>query len=211
MSDEPAEIVARVLERAGLAPGAVVLADAAPDAPPPPEGPWTVVHAGAQWVVGGMGRGKFAAYEGLWTVTDALDLAVRLAADPLPPRLSQVTPEETVRGSETASAIRERSSARDGAPGAPGLVPGDLLDVIGPETGHHAYALGTLFSERSQPPSDVGAEYRTFEVVTHLPDAVREGVAAPWFGQPGGGAMVVFDRPLRWYVDQGFITVMQES
>ncbi|WP_248583520.1 TNT domain-containing protein [Nocardioides sp. InS609-2] len=98
-----------------------------------------------------------------------------------------------------------RTRSRGGAPGTNGLEPGDLLDSIGSETGHHLYALGTSFPMRSQPPSDVGAPYLTLRVASNLPESVREGVAAPWFEQPGGGAMIVLDRPTRWYVDRGFL------
>lgn len=55
------------------------------------------------------------------------------------------------------------------------------LATAAAETGHHLYALGTP-----------------------MPGAM-EGVAAPWFEQPGGGAMVVLERPVRWYVDQGYL------
>lgn len=57
----------------------------------------------------------------------------------------------------------------------------------------------------------MGAPYFTFEVSEALPSTVLEGVAAPWFGQPGGAAMVVFDRPIRWYVDQGFLAMLGEG
>jgi hypothetical protein len=36
-----------------------------------------------------------------------------------------------------------------------------------------------------------------------LPESVRQGVARPWFEQPGGGSMVALDRCLRWYNDAG--------
>jgi hypothetical protein len=205
VTDDPARIIAAILERAGLPPDAVVLADAGPDAKPPPEGPWLVVRAGAQWVVGGMGRGRFAPYEGLWKVTDGLDLAVRLAASPLPVRADSPSEGELEQGRATGTAILERTAACGGSAGPTALEPGELLDVIGPETGHHLYALGTPFPARSQPPSDVGAPYFTFRVAQPLPPTVQEGRAAPWFEQPGGGAMVVLDRPIRWYVDRGYL------
>jgi len=53
-------------------------------------------------------------------------------------------------------------------------------------------------------PSDVGAAYHRYEVLRPLPDA-QEGLAPAWFEQPGGGAMVVLARPVRWYVDQGLL------
>jgi hypothetical protein len=42
-------------------------------------------------------------------------------------------------------------------------------------------------------------------VLGPLPAGVAEGVAAPWFGQPGGGAKVVLDAPVRRYVDAGLL------
>ncbi|MFC4555590.1 TNT domain-containing protein [Georgenia faecalis] len=216
------------LRAAGLPPGSVVLApEPTPDVPRPPEGPWVIVPHGAQFLVGGVGRGRFAAYEALWTFDDAVSLAVRLAATPVgepidggdgPSAVEErgdgaeataSSPAALIdRGRATADAIRERTERRDGSPGPHGLVVGDVLDCVGPETGHHLYALGTPFPARSQPPSDIGAPYSRYEVRVPLPADVREGVAAPWFGQPGGGAMVVLARPVRWYVDQGFLAVL---
>lgn len=208
MTSEAAEIVSRLLSDAGLPPGAVVLADSRPEDPPPPEGRWAVVRSGVQWVTGAMGRGRFAPYEGLWKLSDALDLAIRLATEPLAPHERDPSTAEVEQGRSTGASILERTATRGGAPGPNALESGDLLDVIGPETGHHLFALATPFPARSQPPSDVGASYLTFRVVRPMPDTVQEGRAAPWFEQPGGGAMVVLDRPIRWYVDQGFLHLL---
>lgn len=205
MSTEAEQIVAGLLERAGLPIGAVVLADSDPAAPSPPEGPWAVVKSGAQFVVGAVARGRFAPYEALWKTSDAVDLAIRLASSPLSARATEPSAGETESGRATAAAILARTDARGGQAGPTALQPGELLDVIGLETGHHLYALGTPFPARSQPPSDVGAPYFTFRVAQPLPGTVREGRAAPWFEQPGGGAMVVLDRPIRWYVDNGYL------
>jgi hypothetical protein len=204
------QILERLLADAGLEPGAVVLSDGAPGSPPPPEGRWAVVRAGAQLVVGAVGRGRFAPYEGLWRLSEAVDLAIRLVRTPLREHDGSTTA-ELEAGTRTGAAILERTDARGGAAGPNELQPGDLLDVIGPETGHHLYALGTPFPARSQPPSDVGAPYFALRVVRALPPTVHEGRAAPWFEQPGGGAMVVLDRPLRWYVDQGFLEPANSS
>lgn len=204
MSEE--QVLADALAQAGLPDGAVVLAPAPePDAPQPPEGPWLVVPFGSRFVVGAVGRGKFAPYETLWTLDDAVRLAVGLAAAPLPP--GQVPTDEALRerARATAAAIVDRTRERGGAAGPTRVGPGDLLDVVGLETGHHLYALGTAFARRSQPPTDLNAPYFAFEVAKDLPETVNEGVAAPWFGQPGGGAMVVLDGPLRWYVDHGLL------
>ena len=204
MSEET--VLAEALGEAGLPAGAVRLAPPPePGAPQPPEGPWLVVPFGSRFVVGAVGRGRFAPYESMWTLEDAVRLAVGLAAAPLSP--GRVPADEGVRerGRATAAALIERTRARGGAPGPTGVGPGDLLDSVGLETVHHAYALGTAFARRSQPPTDLEAPYFALEVARDLPETVHEGVAAPWFGQPGGGAMVVLDRPVRWYVDQGLL------
>lgn len=194
------------LQQAGVEHDAVVLASAPePGAPAPVEGPWLIVPYGAQFVVGAVGRGKFATYESLWTERDAISLAVRLAAEPLRPRSSPCSEAELAGGRRTAQGVATRTAARQGAAGPHGLSVGDGLDLIGVETGHHLYALGTPGPQRSQPPSDVGAPYFTFKVAKPLPPSAMEGRAAPWFGQPGGGAMVVLDRPVRWYVDYGYL------
>ena len=208
LAPDPEEVSLR-LRSAGIDDRAVVCADPPdrPDAKQPPEGPWLLVPYGQQVLVGALGRGKFAPYEAMWTAEDAVDLAVRLAGSALPPRSTPVEPDAERSGLRTAEAVRERVAPLDGAPGPARLVPGDALDCFGVETGHHLYALGTPFPQRSQPPSDVGAPYFTFEVVQPFPDKVREGIAAPWFEQPGGGAMIVLDRPIRWYVDQSFLVL----
>ena len=205
MPDERGRL-AELLDSAGLPATSVVWApEPAPGAAAPPDGPWVLVPYGQQTVVGAVGRRTFATYEALWTAEDAVDLAVRLAASPLPVRTASLADDEVAAGQATASAIIARTEGRGGQAGPTAVGPGDVLDVIGPETGHHLYALGTPFPHRSQPPSDVGAPWLTFEVVKHLPPTVLEGRVAPWFEQPGGGAMVVLDRPVRWYVDNGFL------
>lgn len=175
-----------------------------PDAPAPPEGPWLVVPYDTAYVVGAMGRGRFAAYASVATIEDAAALVVRLvgeAAATAPPESPEVLQQ---RAEATRAGILRRTADRGGAAGTAMVAPGEAVDVFGPETGHHLYALGTPFPERSQPPSDAAGLYHRYVVVTALPEAT-EGVAAPWFGQPGGGAMVVLSKPIRWYVDQGHL------
>lgn len=172
-----------------------------PDAPPPPEGPWVIVPWQDGYAVGGLGRGKFAIYAVTPAAEDAAHLVLRLLTTPAP---SEPAPPDDVleaAGAETAERLTSRSASRNGAAGPAQLTEGDVLDVLGPETGHHLYALGTPYPQRSQPPSE-GGEYHRYAVRGGLSDA-QEGVAAPWFEQPGGGAMVVLQHPIRWYVDRG--------
>lgn len=159
---------------------------------------------GVQTLVGAMGRGKFAPYATLWTDADAVDLAVTLATTA--PRAVAAEEDSIVEaGARTSAAILERTAQRGGAAAPNELEIGSVLDAFGPDTGHHLYAARTPFPARSQPPSDRAAELRTYRVEAPLPDTVHEGRAAPWFEQPGDGAMIVLDHPIRWYVDQGLL------
>jgi hypothetical protein len=195
-----------------LSPDAVVLASApAPGAPAPPSDRWSVVPFGEQYVVGATGRGKFATYEAVWTFEEAVRLAVHLASTPVPTFDGTLHDAQLEVGARTAAGILERTEARGGAAGPAGLLPGDLLDAYGAETEHHLFALGVPFDQRSEPPSRVGSPYFAFVVTGTLPDTVREGRAAPWFEMPGGGAMVVLDRPIRWYVDQDLLAPLTDG
>lgn len=172
-----------------------------PNAPAPPEGPWIIVPWQGGYAVGGLGRGKLAIYAVAPGADEAADLVVHLLTTPAP---SEPSPPDDVldaAGAETAERIRSRTASRNGAAGPAQLTEGDVLDVLGPETGHHLYALGTPYPQRSQPPSE-GGEYHRYAVRGALSEA-QEGVAAPWFEQPGGGAMVLLPHPIRWHVDQG--------
>lgn len=206
-----AELLEERLTEAGLPADAVVLSPPpTPDAAPPPEGPWVIVPWGEQYVVGGVARGKLRTYETLWSLDDAVRLAVQLAGTPAESRAPGEPDDLRERGERTAAAIRDRTLARDGRPGPAELAGGDLLDALEPETAHHLYALGTPFPQRSEPPTHIGNPYVRYEVLRALVLA-EEGVAAPWFEQPGGGSLVVLQRPIRWYVDQGFLVVLADA
>lgn len=197
------EALRTVLAERGLPAGAIVLADGSSG--PVHDWSWALTAVDGRPAVGGIGRNAFRAYAVVEKTSEAVAIAIRLATTPLPLRKTPLLPDEQDAGRATATGILERTRGRGGQAGPNGLQTGDLLDVLGPETGHHLYALGTPFPARSQPPSDVGAPYFTFRVVQPLPATVLEGRAAPWFEQPGGGAMVVLDRPIRWYVDNGYL------
>ncbi|MEI2826095.1 MAG: TNT domain-containing protein [Dermatophilaceae bacterium] len=176
-----------------------------PTAQAPPEGPWVLVPYRDQVLLGGVGRGKFAPYA-VFAATDA-PAAVELARDLVSQRPA-TAPEPAdlrQRGEAAADRIRAAVEARGGQPGPNGLRPGEALDALGPQTGHHLFALGTSMPQRSEPPAARDSSYHAYVVLTPLPPAVQEGLAAAWFAQPGGGPMVVFDRPVRWYLDRGYL------
>ncbi|WGL53954.1 TNT domain-containing protein [Nocardioides sp. BP30] len=192
--------------RAGGVPGtsAILTRPPTPGTPPPPEGVWVVVPYGDAFVVGAVARGRFAPYGSAADLDAAAAIVTRLVLTR--PRTVPSAEVEALerRGEVAAAAIKQRTRAREGAAGPAAGAAGEALDTFGAATTHHLYALGTPFAERSQPPTDVDAPYHRYLVLSQLPEA-QEGVAAPWFAQPGGGAMVVLGRPIRWYLDQGHL------
>lgn len=206
-----AEQLADALSEADLPPtAAVVAAPPDPGSQPPPEGVWAVVPFDGRYVVGAVGRGQFVDYEAVASFDEAVALVVRLVGEPAAQLPVEDAEDLRERGRRTSATVLDRTRTRGGAAGTALLEPGDAVDLVGPETAHHLYALGTPFPERSQPPTDVGAAYHRYLLLRPLPDAT-EGVCAPWFGQPGGGAMVVLQHPVRWYVDEGCLVELVES
>ncbi|OLT17211.1 hypothetical protein BJF80_03295 [Serinicoccus sp. CUA-874] len=136
------------------------------------------------WTVGGVSRGQFRPYGHARGEQAATDLVIQLLAPPA--HSIPATEELTARGQATGEAILARTRARDGAPGPAGTVPGDVLDVIGTDTGHHLFALGTLFPHRSQPPTDAGGPYTRYQVSAPLSNA-QEGVVTPGSTSPAAG------------------------
>ena len=196
--------VAAAVQQAGFDPTHVLVADA--DGPTPPPGPWVLVRppdTHGAWTVGGVSRGQFRPYGQAPDQQAATDLVIQLLAPPA--HSIPATEELTARGQATGQAILARTRARDGAPGPAGTVPGDVLDVVGTDTGHHLFALGTLFPHRSQPPTDAGGPYTRYQITAPLSNA-QEGVVAPWFDQPGGGPMIVLPHPIRWHIDHHQLT-----
>lgn len=205
MSAEDQAEFGSLLRANGVSERAAVLAGPpTADAPPPPEGTWIVLPYGDAFVVGAMARGRFAAYGSATDLPAASVLVSRLVLTR--PRHIPAGEVDALdqRGDAAAAGIKQRTDGRGGSPGPAMVAAGEALDTFGEETTHHLYALGTPFEQRSQPPDDVDAPYHRYLVLTPLPEA-SEGVAAPWFAQPGGGAMVVLTRPIRWYVDQGHL------
>ena len=201
------EALRQALADAGLPEDAAVVGQSPdPGSRPPPNGVWAIVPFGSQFVVGAAARNKFVPYESLWSFDDAVRLVVRLLTErPAVGCMPVDRHAVKMRGEAVAKAIKERLRAHGGGSAATQVGPRDVLDCVDPDTAHHLYALGTPFSNRSQPPTDLNNPRHLYEVLKPLPETCQEGVAAPWFGQPGGGAMVVLDRPIRWYVDHGYL------
>ncbi|WP_158604434.1 glycohydrolase toxin TNT-related protein [Nocardioides mangrovicus] len=219
MSD-PARVLLKALRKAKLPAHAVLWTGVAVEgAPPPMDGPWVltdVVDVGI--AVGASARRVFRPYAVVDSVEAAARLAVNLVRHPASVEpLRYDPPDYERRGQVTAAAIRRRAEARSNATAPSELEVGDLLDSLEPETAHHLYPAATPFGQRSLPDTWSAVPHRVYEVRRPFADAhsdsrgPSESTVAPSFGQPGGGGQVVLDRPIRWYVDQGFLTELVRS
>lgn len=185
------------------------------DAPLPPSGPWVIVATDEGFHVGGVARHQFTTYELVPDIEAALVLIKQLLVEPPRTKALRLDMDEAIkRGIFTARKIHARTEERGGEAGPAVLQPGDLLDALEAETAHTLYPLGTPMEQRSLPPSALEAPYTMYEVVQSFGGehpGVIEGTVAPWFGQPGGGAQVVLDRPIRFYVDAGYLVRLVET
>jgi hypothetical protein len=209
VNDHLADELRLELSDRGLTESVEVVKATSADGPIPSEGRWVVVVSEGAFHVGGMTMGRFRHYESFEDARLAVDVLQRLVQGRGPVELAPDPQELARRGQVTGQGIVERTRQR-GTAGEPGVGPGDVLDRVGHESGSQLFALGTPFAMRSQPPDMVGVEYHRYRVVDGLPDA-REGTAVAWFGQPGGGAMIVAEHPVRWYLDHGHLVELVDG
>jgi hypothetical protein len=124
----------------------------------------------------------------------------------------------------TAAQIRDQVRAARGSARTAtveySLQPGLIVDQFGQESGSYLYPVGTAFKRRSLPPSVLGTTDRRFPYNYHRYQVVkafrvRAGVAAPAFGQPGGGVQFKVEPDLfaehpglltiRWLLRGGYL------
>ena len=174
--------------------------DVVPDAPP---GPWVLVAlSDGATMVGGMDRGTFAVY-GVYD-DDAAARALRhLLGSTAEVRTLDPEDREGLRVASRQLAQRLQAAGRPLS--VTDLPLGTALDHIGSDSGHTAYLLDTPFAQRSSPPTDLRLPRTGYLVRRPLPDSTTVSPVVPWFGQPGGGILVVFERPLRHLVDTGHL------
>lgn len=177
--------------------------DVVPKAPP---GPWVLVPmSDGGTLIGGSDRGTFAVYG----VYDD-DAAVRALRHLLGGPARQAQLDEQARRALADDAARLAQDLRHRAAAGQPLSAGDLpvgtaLDHIGTDSGRTAFLYDTPFSHRSSPPSDLELPRTGYLVRQPLPDTTTVSPVVAWFGQPGGGILVVLERPLRHLVDTGHL------
>ncbi|WHT20347.1 glycohydrolase toxin TNT-related protein [Crossiella sp. CA-258035] len=86
---------------------------------------------------------------------------------------------------------------------------GSMLDRFGPRDGRVFAVDGTPFAERGLPPELIGHGYHRFRVARELP--VWRTVAAPWFGQAGGGIRFRTTHAAAELVALGFLVEVGED
>lgn len=89
------------------------------------------------------------------------------------------------------------------------LAVGSLLDRFGGRDGRVFAVDGTPFTERGLPPEMLGHGYHRFRVARELP--VWRTVAAPWFGQAGGGVRFRTTHAAAELVALGFLVEVGED
>ncbi len=167
------------------------------------EGPWVVAPWGeTEYVVGSQRGAEFAIYDTVDSLEDAVDLVHRLCTEVLP--VGELPVDAPERGRKTSIGIDARTISRGGKPGSNELHTGDLLDCFDDDKAQFLFALGTPLANRGMKLNQ-DKPYRVFEVQAPLPMAVLEGLTAQTETNPGGGAIVVLDRPLRWYLNHRFL------
>lgn len=168
-----------------------------------PEGPWVVAPWGeTDYVIGSQRGAEFAIYDTVESLEEAVDLVSRLCTEVLP--VGKLPENALERGRKTSIGIDARTISRGGKPGSNELHTGDLLDCFDDDKAQFLFALGTPLANRGIKLNQ-DKPYRVFEVKAPLPMAVLEGLTAKTETNPGGGAIVVLDRPLRWYLDHRFL------
>jgi len=81
---------------------------------------------------------------------------------------------------------------------------GTLLDRYGGDSGNFLAPAGTPFEQRSLPEFFESTQpFSVFEVLEEF--EVEAGVAAPWFGQPGGGVQYRTAAPVSELIERGYL------
>ena len=94
----------------------------------------------------------------------------------------------------------------EGDPAPNTLQPGEEIDRYGLPSGSYTSPTDTPFDQRALPPTNLTQPYYRYRIERPLPPEVTEGRIAPAFEQPGGGIQQFFDKPVEWYVREGYLT-----
>lgn len=155
--------------------------------------------------LGGMDRGRFAAY-GKFGDPEVAAQALALGSTQDAPPLPENRPLKALVTATQALLDQLRGVVETGEPLVAAHLPaGAVLDHIGNRSGHVLYLFATPFEQRSLPPTDLNLRRTGYVLDAVLPETCTVSRVEPWFGQPGGGLMVTLDRVIAYYVDAGVL------
>lgn len=200
------DTVRELLQQGGVRADDVVWAEVSERPPTAPSHRWVAWPTpDDEIVLGGTDRGRFAAYARFGDPSLAAEVLQRWIDPLLPPapRDPETLHAAALAVSDQLGGASGSAIEADAAAPASVLPVGTPLDHIGNASGHVLHLYDTALSARSVPPTDADEERMGFVLNTTLPDACRVTRVEPWFGQPGGGLMVVLDRVIAYYVDTG--------
>ena len=93
---------------------------------------------------------------------------------------------------------------------ARGVVPeGTIVDRIGRRSGRFASEGGTSVSERGLPPGSEALPFERYRVVKPFEADVGHAGPVPEFGATGGAKQYLFDKPVQWMLDNGYLQVVR--
>ncbi len=80
---------------------------------------------------------------------------------------------------------------------------GERVDRYGTPRGKYLSPPTTSYPERGLPADSIGNGYHVYEAVKPIP--VERSIVAPAFGEPGKGTQFLRDKPVSWYVSNGYL------
>lgn len=84
------------------------------------------------------------------------------------------------------------------------LKPGVTVDRYGSTAGFYISPEGVAFEARALPSTSLNSPYKVYEIIKPIKD-VSQSKVLPWFGQPGQGTQYKLSKPVKWYIDNGYI------
>lgn len=84
------------------------------------------------------------------------------------------------------------------------LKPGDFVDRYGSTAGFYISPEGVAFEARALPSTSLNSPYKVYEIIKPIED-VSQSKVLPWFGQLGQGTQYKLSKPVKWYVDNGYL------
>ena len=89
------------------------------------------------------------------------------------------------------------------------IKPGTEIDRFGDLDGRYAGNPGASISQRGMPAGSEKLSYKKFKVVKEIPAEIGPAAGVLDFGASGGATQYRFKKPLKYYLDNGYIKEMK--